>query len=180
MGEQNKSKFEVSQVAAAALASVTAAVVGSTLGVAGTVLGAALGAVITTVATELYSRSYERVVTSRKVRWQWIAGASVAAFAVGVIALTAVEQVRGQPFSGDSQTTIGGVLQQPVQRPRNPAPPPSSTSTTTVTVTPTRTAAPSATVLSPPPISGSSTTTTTTTTSDTVQSSVDSRPPEAP
>lgn len=188
--------MEVSQVAAAALASVTAAVVGSTLGVAGTVVGAAMGAIITTVTTELYSRSYERVryrvgktgqnvagVPLRRVRWRWVVGASIAAFAVGMIALTAVERVRGEPLSGDSQTTIGGVLQQPDQTPRDPVPPTSATSTTTVTVTPTPTTVPAATVPSPPQISESSSSSqssTTTTTSDAVQPSAPSRLPETP
>jgi hypothetical protein len=59
--EQKSEKADLSptQVAGAALASVTAAFLGSRLGVAGTVLGAGLTSVVITVGGALYQRSFE-------------------------------------------------------------------------------------------------------------------------
>ncbi|MGH3944586.1 MAG: hypothetical protein ACRDSI_06015 [Pseudonocardiaceae bacterium] len=55
-----KINFNLTQVAAAALAAVTTAVLGSLLGAAGTLIGAAGASVITTVGTALYQASLER------------------------------------------------------------------------------------------------------------------------
>jgi hypothetical protein len=55
-----KIKFNLTQIAAAALAAVTTAVLGSVLGAAGTLFGAAWASVITTVGTALYQASLER------------------------------------------------------------------------------------------------------------------------
>jgi hypothetical protein len=196
MSNENKTGFHPSQVAAAALASVTAAVLGSTLGVAGTVLGAAIGSIVTTVAAEAYLRSLRRVqvrVTkdqgdkeekpSRRVRWQLLAGVSVAAFVLGLLVITGVEWVRGSPLSGDGKTTIGGVLQpsDPIQK--------QSTTTTktvppsTVTVTPTPTSPETTTTTTPPPTSGTTSTgqsETGTATTDPVQSTASSQPSGTP
>lgn len=61
-GEEPKKKIDLSptQVAGAALASVTAAFLGSRLGVAGTMLGAGLTSVVITVGGALYQRSFDR------------------------------------------------------------------------------------------------------------------------
>ncbi|WP_190819122.1 hypothetical protein [Saccharopolyspora pogona] len=60
-GEKSKKKLDLSptQVAGAALASVTAAFLGSRLGVAGTMLGAALTSVVITVGGAFYQRSFD-------------------------------------------------------------------------------------------------------------------------
>lgn len=60
-GEKSRKKLDLSptQVAGAALASVTAAFLGSRLGVAGTMLGAALTSVVITVGGALYQRSFD-------------------------------------------------------------------------------------------------------------------------
>jgi hypothetical protein len=193
---EKKTGFHPTQIFAAALAAVTAALLGSTLGVAGTVLGAAIGSIVSTVAAEMYLRSLERVRSrvvktsddkeqkpSRRVRWQLLIGASVAAFVLGMLVITGVEWVRGAPLSGDGKTTIGGVLQAPNAAPYKPAPPQKSTQPSTVTVTPTPTAPPS-TPASPPPetsTTGSSTTTSTTTsTTDPAQSDAVSQPTKTP
>jgi hypothetical protein len=55
-----KIKFNLTQIAAAALAAVTTAVLGSVLGATGTLIGAAGASVITTVGTALYQASLER------------------------------------------------------------------------------------------------------------------------
>jgi hypothetical protein len=173
---------------------VTAAALGSTLGVAGTVLGAAIGSIVTTIAAELYLRSLQRVRVrvskdqgdkeekpSRRVRWQLLAGASVAAFVLGMLVLTGVEWVRGSPLSGDGKTTIGGVLQpsDPIQKGSTTSPqaPPPMTTTVTETSTPLET------TTTPPPTSGATSSTptgTTTTPTDPVQSTAPSQPPVTP
>ncbi|WP_010308414.1 hypothetical protein [Saccharopolyspora spinosa] len=60
-GEKPKRKIDLAptQVAGAALASVTAAFLGSRLGVAGTMLGAALTSVVITVGGAFYQRSFD-------------------------------------------------------------------------------------------------------------------------
>jgi hypothetical protein len=200
MSVEKKSGLQASQISVAALAAVTAAVLGSTLGVAGTVLGAAMGAIVSTVTTELYARSYERVryrvgksdagpeeqkeeKPPRRVRWQLLAGVSIAAFVLGMIVITGIEWVRGEPLSGDAQTTIGGVLQRPDHAPHIPASPQNSPAPTTVTVTTPPPTQPSAVTSESPPPSGSSSSSsssTTTTTTDPVQSSAGSQQPTAP
>lgn len=55
-----KINFNLTNIAAAALAAVTTAVLGSLLGAAGTLIGAAGASVITTVGTALYQASLER------------------------------------------------------------------------------------------------------------------------
>ncbi|MCE7009149.1 hypothetical protein LWC34_41000 [Kibdelosporangium philippinense] len=168
MSAEHKNGFHPSQVAVAALSAVTAAILGSTLGVAGTVLGAAIGAIVTTVAAELYARSIDRVRSrvvksgddepakkTRRVRWQLLAGGTLAAFVVGMLVITGIEWVRGEPLSGDAKTTIGGVLQpsdhgqQKSTSPKMTPPPP------TVTVTETPSPPSITTTTTPPPTSGS-------------------------
>jgi hypothetical protein len=200
MSVDKKSGVQASQIAVAALAAVTAAVLGSTLGVAGTILGAALGAIVSTVTTELYARSYERVryrvgkstdesqeqkeeKPTRRVRWQLLAGVSIAAFVLGMIVITGIEWVRGEPLSGDAQTTIGGVLQRPDHTPHIPTSPDKTPAPTTVTVTPSTTTPPPTVTSERPPASGtssSSPSSTTTTTTDPVQPSAGSQEPSAP
>ncbi|SMD00799.1 hypothetical protein [Kibdelosporangium aridum] len=196
MSEEKKTGFHPSQIAVAALSAVTAALLGSTLGVAGTVLGAAIGAIVTTVATELYARSIDRVRSrvvkspvdsdgspdkkTRRVRWQLLAGGTLAAFVLGMVVITGIEWVRGEPLSGDAKTTIGGVLQRPDHgqqkstSPQKVPPPP------TVTVTETPSQPPTTTTTTPPPASGSSpssSSSTSTTTTDPVQTDTPSAPP---
>jgi hypothetical protein len=55
-----KTDFNLTRVAAAALAAVTAALLGSMLGAAGTIIGAAGASVITTVGTAVYEASLRR------------------------------------------------------------------------------------------------------------------------
>ncbi|WP_143230930.1 hypothetical protein [Actinosynnema sp. ALI-1.44] len=204
MSEEKKTGFHPSQVAVAALAAVTAAILGSTLGVAGTVLGAAIGAIVTTVAAELYARSIDRVrsrvvksdadvpdkkveKSPRAVRWQLLTAGALAAFVLGMLVITGIEWVRGEPLSGDGKTTIGGVLQRPEHGeqkstpPQKTVPPPTVTVTETPSLTPSRTAPPTSTP--PPPSSGSgssSSSSTRSTTTDPVQTGTPSAPPESP
>ncbi|MFD1047337.1 hypothetical protein ACFQ1S_18195 [Kibdelosporangium lantanae] len=205
-----KSGFHPNQIVPGVLAAVTAAVLGSTLGVAGTILGAAIGSVVSTVAAEFYVRSLERVRVrvgrteektgeekapkpSRRVRWQLLAGVSVAVFVLGMVVITGVEWVRGSPLSGEGKTTIGGVLQPPHTSTDKPAvpssPPPSPRSqdqppTVTVTTTPPPPSTATGTSPSAPPSttgsgsSGSSSTTGSST--DPVQSTPTSPPSGSP
>lgn len=220
MSEEKKSGFQPSQIAVATLAAVTAAILGSTLGVAGTVLGAAVGAIVTTVAAELYARSIDRVrirvVKSetdtpvdktrkppRRVRWQLLTAGALAAFVVGMVVITSIEWVRGEPLSGDGKTTIGGVLHRPDHGGQKSTPLQMTTppGTVTVTETPSRELAPttgptagsdggsnggSTTATSPPPpvsttgTSPSSSSSAPITTTEPGQSDTPSTPPRQP
>ncbi|MBE1465991.1 hypothetical protein [Kibdelosporangium phytohabitans] len=204
MSEEKKSGYHPSQIAVAALAAVTAAILGSTLGVAGTVLGAAIGAIVTTVAAELYARSIDRVRSRvvksdagvpdnkteksiRGVRWQLLTAGALVAFVLGMVVITGIEWVRGEPLSGDGKTTIGGVLQRPEHgeqksTPSQKTPPPSTvTVTETPSSTPSRTPPPTTTT--PPPTTGSGSSSPSTppgSTTDPVQSDTPSAPPKSP
>lgn len=94
----------------------------------------------------------------RAVRWQVLAGATVAAFALGMVAVTGIEALTGGTLSGGNGSTVTNVLrggqdQQPHEEasaPEEPevalttpppatttvAPPPSEPATTTETVEP--------------------------------------------
>ncbi|MGH3759147.1 hypothetical protein [Actinophytocola sp.] len=79
----------------------------------------------------------------RRLRWPALIAASVLAFVVGMLVVTGVEWVRGEPLSGGNGTTVGGIVrQQPDEGGvRDDAPAPTRESTTppateTVTVTP--------------------------------------------
>lgn len=194
MSAEHKNGFHPSQIAVAVLSAVTAAILGSTLGVAGTVLGAAIGALVTTVATELYARSIDRVRSrvvkseagktdnkTRRVRWQLLAGGTLAAFVLGMVVITGIEWVRGEPLSGDAKTTIGGVLQPPVHTQQKSTSPEKAPPPPTVTVTETPSQSPTTTT-TPPPASGSSSSSTpppTSSATDPVQSDTPSKSPSA-
>lgn len=183
-----------SQVLAGALAAVTAALLGSKMGVAGTVLGAGLASVITTVGAALYLRSLERTrqrmqaVRARVGRtpdeaepdevapeppkrsrrgWAALVAGTVAAFVLGMLALTGFEWVHGGSVSGNGQgTTIGGVVKprstQPDQRHEET---PGTPSTVTVTVPPSGSSSAPTTSSTRPDTSSESSTTTTTSSS---------------
>nr|WP_157528623.1 hypothetical protein [Kibdelosporangium sp. MJ126-NF4] len=201
MSAEKKSGFHPSQVGVAALAAVTAAILGSTLGVAGTVLGAAIGAIVTTVAAELYARSIDRVRSRvaksepdspgdktekppRGVRWQLLTAGALAAFVLGMVVITGIEWVRGEPLSGDAKTTIGGVLHPPDQGGRKSTPPQKTPPPSTLTVTETPSRPPVTTTTTPPPpttgSSSSSSPPTTTSTTDPVQSDTPGTQPPSP
>lgn len=89
---------------------------------------------------------------SRRLRWPVVIVGSVLAFVLGMMAVTGVEWVRGEPLSGGDGTTIGDIVRTNPggggDREDPPAPPTQettipSTGEQTVTVTPT-----------PPPSSG--------------------------
>lgn len=103
----------------------------------------------------------------RRLRWPTLVAGSVLAFALGMLAITGVEWLRGEPLSGGTGTTFGSIVEPHRDSGSNddkapasdPSTPPSSTTTTTQD-------APESTTNTPPttstaPSTGSSTTTTT-------------------
>jgi hypothetical protein len=106
----------------------------------------------------------------RRLRWPVLVVTTLAAFALGMLAITGVEWLRGESLSGDSGTTFGSIV---TPHPNtdgdsndndDPTTPTTSTTTptpTTTTPNPTTTTDPTTTSTTPP--SDSSTTTTTTT-----------------
>jgi cytoskeletal protein RodZ len=94
---------------------------------------------------------------------------SLAAFVLGMLAVTGVEWLRGESLSGGSGTTFGSIVdphqtggqeQRPVDRQGDPSAPPTSTTTTTPPTDPTGPTSTTTTTTTSP--SESSTTTTTT------------------
>lgn len=107
--------------------------------------------------------SDDRPPTGRRRRWPALVVTTIAAFALGMVAITGVEWLRGEPLSGGSGTTFGSIV-APHQSSGDPADQTTTDPTTTPTTTstePTTTAPPTSTTTTPP--SESSTTTTTTT-----------------
>ena len=107
----------------------------------------------------------------RRLKWPAFVAGSVLAFALGMLAITGVEWVKGESLSGGAGTTFGSIVERDhgnsttdqQESPSNdPSTPPASTTTGTST-TPTSPTAPTTTT-TPPSDSSTSTTTTTTTT----------------
>jgi hypothetical protein len=101
----------------------------------------------------------------RRSRWAVLAVTTLAAFALGMLAVTGVEWLRGESLSGDGGTTLGSIVapHHDSGSTEDPADPTTSTTTpspTTTTTDPTTSTAPTTTSTTPP--SGSSTSTTTT------------------
>jgi len=102
----------------------------------------------------------------RRLRWAVLAVTTLAAFALGMAAVTGVEWLRGESLSGDGSTTFGSIVapHHNTGSTEDPADPTTSTTTTSptssTTTDPTTSTAPTTTSTAPP--SGSSTTTTTT------------------
>jgi hypothetical protein len=71
----------------------------------------------------------------RRLRWPMLVVASLAAFALGMLAVTGVEWVRGESLSGDGGTTFGSIVDRQrdggTQQEQPVAPTTSSTTTTT-------------------------------------------------
>lgn len=103
----------------------------------------------------------------RRLRWPMLVVASLAAFALGMLAVTGVEWVRGESLSGDGGTTFGSIVDRQRdggERQEQPVAPTTS-STTTTTDAPDRSTSNSAdptSTTTTPPSSDSPTTTTTT------------------
>jgi hypothetical protein len=120
-------QLRVPRLLAGALAAVTAAVAASFFGVEGTLIGAALGSILVTPAEAVYTRSLASAHTlarrsllrragegasaegARKahpepIRWRRGAVAAVAAFGIGVGAITGMEAVAQQPLA----SLVGG------------------------------------------------------------------------
>jgi len=122
-----------------------------------------------------------RPPTDRRLRWPVLVAASVLAFALGMLVITGVEWIRGEPLSGGSGTTVGDVLHPPAQQqppdsggaPETTTPSPTSTDPTSPTSTPpTSSTTPPTTTTT-----GSSTTTTTTTTTGEAPTTTTTPPP---
>lgn len=110
----------------------------------------------------------DRPPAGRWRRWPVLVATTIAAFALGMVAVTGVEWLRGESLSGDSGTTFGSIV-APHQSSGGDGDPADPTTTTDPTTTPpatstepTTTAPPTATSTTPPPDESSTTTTTTT------------------
>ena len=111
----------------------------------------------------------------RRLRWPMLVVASLAAFALGMLAVTGVEWLRGEPLSGGTGTTFGRIVdphrgggQTEQHAPADPSGPPTTsdsprTGSSTGSSTSTDPTDPTTTTTTPPPSSGPATTTTTTT-----------------
>lgn len=102
----------------------------------------------------------------RRRRWPVLVVTTVAAFALGMAAVTGVEWLRGESLSGDGNTTFGSIVspRQGTVRDEEPADPSTSTTSPTPTTTspsPTTTTDPTTTSTTPPSEPSTSTTTTT-------------------
>jgi hypothetical protein len=88
----------------------------------------------------------------RKLRWPALIAASVLAFVLGMVVITGVEWLRGEPLSGGDGTTIGRIVREGsnggTDDKDDKAPPATTTSTTTEQDNPT------VTVTQTPPTSG--------------------------
>lgn len=116
----------------------------------------------------------------RRLRWPMLVVASLAAFALGMLAVTGVEWVRGESLSGDGGTTFGSIVERQRdggERQEQPVAPTTS-STTTTTDAPDRSTSsstdPTSTTTTPP---SSDSSTTTTTTEPPVTTTTEAQPP---
>ncbi len=117
----------------------------------------------------------------RRLRWPALVAGSVLAFALGMLAITGVEWMRGEPLSGGTGTTFGSIVEPHRASGSNednapagdPSTPPSSTTTTTDDAPESTTSGPPTT--STAPTTGSSTTSTTT--PPTTTTTTDQTPP---
>jgi hypothetical protein len=116
----------------------------------------------------------------RRLRWPVLVVTTVAAFALGMAAVTGVEWLRGESLSGGSGTTFGSVVAPHGSSSDTDDKTGETTSTTTPTPTtttstdPTTTTAPTTTSTTPP---SESTATTTTTTTPPVTTTTEATPP---
>jgi len=114
----------------------------------------------------------------RRLKWPALVAGSVLAFALGMLAITGVEWVKGEPLSGGTGTTFGSIVEphrgggsNDDKAPANdPSTPPSSTTTDTQKST-------TATTSTPPTTSSTGSSTTTTTTPPTTTTTTDQVPP---
>jgi hypothetical protein len=110
----------------------------------------------------------DRPPTGRRRRWPVLVVTTIAAFALGMLAVTGVEWLRGESLSGDSGTTFGSIVapRQSSGGNEDPADPTTTTDPTTTppatSTEPTTTTPPTSTSTTTPPSESSTTTTTTT------------------
>jgi hypothetical protein len=119
----------------------------------------------------------------RRLRWPVLVAGSVLAFVLGMLVITGIEWIKGEPLSGGTGTSIGDVLDRPAQQQQDndrapetssSTPPPTSTEPTSTTTTPpTSSTTPPTTTTT----TGSTTTTTTTTTTGEATTTTTTPPP---
>lgn len=101
----------------------------------------------------------------RRLRWPMLVVGSLAAFALGMLAVTGVEWVRGESLSGDGGTTFGSIVERQrdggTQQEQPVAPTTSSTTTDAPEGSTSSTTDPTSTTTTPPSSDSSTTTTTT-------------------
>lgn len=194
--EKPRQEITLTRLVATALAAITAAFLGSRLGTAGTVIGAGVASMVSTVAGALYQHSLDRTsnrvrsrvlqtrgesvpdtdsddvppaeAASRRFGWRTATAVTVAAFVLGMGAITGYELLTHGPISGGGNgTTISNLLgRQPShQGPATPQPVVPASVTTTTQAPPTT---------NPTPTTGPTTTTPPSTTTTTAPSSATS------
>jgi len=117
----------------------------------------------------------------RRLRWPMLVVASLAAFALGMLAVTGVEWLRGESLSGNGGTTFGSIVDRQLDdgdRQEQPVAPATSSTTTTTDApdesTSSTTGHPTSTTTTPP---SSDSPTTTTTTEPPVTTTTEAQPP---
>jgi hypothetical protein len=108
-------------------------------------------------------------VDRRRLRWPVLVVTTLAAFALGMAAVTGVEWLRGESLSGSGDTTFGSIVAPrqhtaPADDPADPTTTTPTPTTTTTTPDPTTTTDPTTTSTTPPSDSSTTTGPTTTTT----------------
>ncbi|MGB3437994.1 MAG: hypothetical protein WBA97_04495 [Actinophytocola sp.] len=115
---------------------------------------------------------------ARWPRWPMLVVGSLAVFALGMLAVTGVEWVRGESLSGGAGTTFGSIVQEHrgggTQQPEQPADP---TSTTTPTAPATDSAPPTSTTTGPTSTTTRSPSSSPTTTTPPATTSTEVAPP---
>jgi hypothetical protein len=118
----------------------------------------------------------------RRLKWPVLVVTTLAAFALGMAAVTGVEWLRGESLSGSGDTTFGSIV-SPRQHtttgedPADPTTPTTTPTTTTTTPDPTTTTDPTTTSTTPPSDSSTTTGPTTTTTTSPETTTTDEATP---
>lgn len=133
--------------------------------------------------SEAKEAAEERPPKHRPFGWPAVVAGSVLAFVLGMLVITGVEWIKGEPLSGGSGTTFGEVVQRGGgndAEQQAPETPPATTSTSTTPSTETVTESPSAEPTTSDSSTTSSTTTTTPPSSDSSQPTEPETTPQAP
>lgn len=140
------------------------------------------GAEVEAAPVEAEPERSDQPPPGRRRRWPTLVVTTVAAFALGMLAITGVEWLRGESLSGGSGTTFGSIVaphhsQGGGEDPTTPATSTTTPTPTTTTPDPTTTNAPTTTSTPPPSDSSATTTPPVTTTTEATPSEGATQPP---